>query len=371
MGSTGSKAKRPTPTKTKAVIIPRIPQDTIPRTPQDVVPISPQAAVPIPPRDAVPVPLQETMPTIPQDIVSIIPQDTVSIPPPDTVPIPPRDTVPVPPQDIIPIIPEDTTPGIPHDIINEILDYLARDFRSLRACALVSKPWAQPCRRHLFHSTLITPANAYNWLKTFPVQEDSPAHYVKDLSLEIGQVSRIPEKFFECIPWFTDVDRISFLGHGGVPLGFGRFSPLWEPSFWKLPRSITFLTIHTGVVTLVQVRDIIAQLPNLDDLELSGFAKEGSKQLRATGTVLKGRFGGRLMLGGPSVGEDIINMLLEVPSGLRFVELKFDCRQNRLPPSAVRLAEACGKTLVKLSHTVRLHCKSYPFPGSVGSSVKY
>ena len=285
----------------------------------------------------------------------------------------PQDAIPVPPQDIVHVPLQDTIPTIPHDIIHEILDHLASDsdLRSLRACSLVSKPWVQPCQRHLFHTVVITPANARKWLKSFPAQDESPAYHVKDLRLEIGQVSRIPEEFFERIPWFTDVDRMSFLGYGGVPLGFGRFSPLWEPSFWKLPKSVTSLTIKTGAVTLVQVRDIIAQLSNLDDLELSGFAGEDRRKFPGIGAVLKGKFSGRLMLGDACADDSIINMLLEIPSGMRFTKLEFDCTRNLLPSSAIRLAEACAKTLLKLSHTVGLYCKSYRFPSPAGSSAQY
>ena len=281
---------------------------------------------------------------------------------------------------IIPRVPQDTTPGssqdtiprIPHDIAEEILDQLASDsdFRSLRTCALVSKPWVQPCQRHLFRTTVFAPSNACKWLKTFPVQEASPAHYVRDLRLCIGEPARIPEEFFKCIPWFTDVDRMSLLGHGGVPLGFGGFSPFWEPSCWKLPRSVTSLTIETGAVTLVQIRDIMAQLPNLDDLALLGFAREDSRKSPGIGKVLKGRFSGRLMLGGSCAGEEIINMLLDIPSGLRFAALEIHCTRSFSHSLAVRLAEACSKTLVKLSHRASFPCKSYPFPGPVGSTRK-
>jgi len=324
MGSKASKAKRPAPTKTKAVIVTRISRDAAP----------------------------------------IIPQDTVPIPAQDIIPVPPRDTAPVPLQDAVSIIPQDIIPIIPHDIINEILDHLATDSRSLRAFALVSKAWVQPCQRHLFHIASFTPTNACKWLEIFPMQEKSPAHHVRDLCLEIGQFTRIPEVFFECIPWFTDVDRMYFPGYGGVPLGYGGFSPLWEPSLWKLPRSVTSLTIDTGAVTLVQVRDIMAQLPNLDDLVLSHFAGEGGRQLEGIGTVLKGRFGGRLVLSGACACEDIINMLLEIPSGLRFSELEIRFTREHLYSSAVRLAEACSKTLTKLSHMVSLVRKSYHFPSS-------
>jgi len=270
------------------------------------------------------------------------------------------------PQDATAGIPQDTAPVIPHDVIIETLDYLASDsdFQSLRACALVSKPWVQSCQRHLFHTAHFTPANACTWLKTFPVQEKSPAHHVKDLRLEVGQSARIIEEFFKCIPWFTNANKLSFLGYGGAPLGFGRFSPFWEPSCWKLPRSVTSLTINTHAVTLVQVRDIMAQLPNLDDLVLLVYADAESKKSPGIGAVLKGRLSGRLKLTGECVSEDVINMLLEISSGLRFAELEFDFSRTRLPPSAIRLAEACRKTLVKLSHTADPYCESYPSPQS-------
>jgi len=194
------------------------------------------------------------------------------------------DTKPV----IIPIIPQDTIPKIPHDIVNEILDHLAgdSDLRSLRACALVSKSWAQPCRRHLSHTALFTPTSARGWLKTFPVREESPAHYVRDLRLKMEVNSRIPNNFFECLPWFTDVDRMSLSGHGMIPLT--------EPSSWKLPRSVTSLTINSPLVTLAQVRDIMLQLPNLDDLALTpdSLAKPNERMLPGNRTALKGRFCG-------------------------------------------------------------------------------
>ena len=145
-------------------------------------------------------------------------------------------------------------------------------------------------------------------------------------------------------------------------LGNGSFSPLWDPSFWKLLRSVTSLTINTGVVTLVQVRDIMAQLPNLDNLVFSGFSQVYGRMFPGIGTVLKGRFCGRLLLNGPCARAGIISMLLEIPSGLHFSELEIHCARNGPHSSFIRLAEACGGTLVKLLHSVSSQCKFYPFP---------
>ena len=138
---------------------------------------------------------------------------------------------------------------------------------------------------------------------------------------------------------------------------------MWEPAFWKLPTFVTSLAINTNVVTLVQVRDIMAQLPNLDDLAVYGtLANEDGRTLSGIGTVLKGRFSGRLMLHYPCAGEDVTKMLSEIPSGLCFAKLNIFCTRNSLHSLAVRLAEVCGKTLIKLSHTVSPQCKSCPFP---------
>jgi len=58
-----------------------------------------------------------------------------------------------------------------------------------------------------------------------------------------------------------------------------------------------------------------------------------------------------------------MNMLLEIPTGLRFTEVEIRCFYECFS-SAVRLVEACAKTLVKLSHTVVFDCKSHPFSRS-------
>ena len=249
-----------------------------------------------------------------------------------------------------------TGPTIPQDIVNEIADHLVidSDFLSIRACALLSKSSVQPCRRHLFRVAVFTPASVDKWFKTFPAPEESPAHHVKDLRIWIGGGGCVPEKFFKYTQWFPNTESMSLLGRGGVPL-------MRRTSLWRFPKSVTSLTIDTDVVTLLQVRDIMAHLPNLDDLSLSGsLVATGRRELLGIGRVLRGRFGGKLVLSDEYVDEDVINMLLEIPSGLRFTEAQVHCTHDILP-SAVRFVESCGETLVKLSHTFALHRKFCSF----------
>ena len=248
-------------------------------------------------------------------------------------------------------------PKIPQDIIDEILDHLAADsdYESLRVCALVSKSWIQPCRRHIFRAVVFTSRAVDRWFELFPVPDESPAHHVRDLRVWInGNRCCVPEKFFEYTPQFTGAERMELVGHMGPML-------LLRPSYWKLPQSITSLTINTNAVTLVQVRDIMAQLSNLDDLSLYGsLVAADRREFPGIGTVLTGRFGGQLTLEDEYVGEDVVNMLLDIPSGLRFTEVRIHCMTGHLP-SAVPLAEACCTTLVKLSYSVASKCESHPF----------
>jgi len=247
-------------------------------------------------------------------------------------------------------------PRIPQDLIDEILDHLAADsdFRALWDCVIVSNSWAKSCRPRLFHTVTFTSRDMDRWLKTFPVPEQSPACHVRDLCVEIGWTDPVPDKFFEYTPRFTDVKNISLSGHITPPSSL-------RPSSWKLPQSITSLTVNASVFTLVQVRDVMSQLPNLDDLTLMGsLVNVDRRELSGIGTCVKGRFGGKLKLCGEFVGEDVADMLLEVPSGLHFTEAIIHCTPECLPP-AVRVAEACCKTLVKLSYPVVFTRKSHLF----------
>ena len=248
-------------------------------------------------------------------------------------------------------------PGIPQEIIDEILDHLAidSDSRSLRSCALVSKSWVPSSRRHLFHTVTFTPGAFPKWLKTFPVPGESPAHHVRDLIFSPwGQSAVPPKKLLEYIPWFTNVEKMSL---SDVEVQ----SLLEAPSSWKLPQSVTSLTISTIIVDLSQIRDIMLQLPNLDNLSLLGPTRVVRGTIQGMGAALSGSFCGKLRLLDGCAHEDVMNMLLEVPTGLRFAEVQIRGWNIRLL-SAVRLVEACSKALVKLSYNVTGNGKSHPAP---------
>ena len=192
--------------------------------------------------------------------------------------------------------------------------------------------------------------------------EESPARHVRDLHFSLAAYCGAPEKFFEYTPWFTNVDKMSIFGNRGTQRS-------WIPSFARLPQSVTSLTISSGTIALVQIRDFLLQLPNLDDLSLLGSLVMGDRNaLPGVGTALRGRFGGQLRLVGEYAGPDAINIFLEVPTGLSFSEVHIHSIYACLSPT-VGLAEACGKTLVKLSYGVTIHGKSLPISLLLGPRV--
>ena len=258
---------------------------------------------------------------------------------------------------------------LPQDIIDEILDHLvtrldssnpkfreldiASNLRSLRSCALVSKPWVPSCRRRLFHTIVLTPFTMTKWLEKFPVPEESPAHLVKDLYVWVAKPPDyyVPDKFFEYTPWFANANSLTLLGCKDAAM---RQRPL----FWRSPRSITSLAIKTSWISLLEIRDIMAELPNLDSLWLSGALDEDGRRFQRIGTILRGRFSGKLRLCYTAAGESVTNMLLEIPTGIHFTEFQIECPRSFIP-SNIRFLEACSNTLVRLSYMVDFERKSH------------
>jgi len=108
-----------------------------------------------------------------------------------------------------------TIPRAPQEIIDEILGHLATDSEavtSLRSCSLVSKSWVPTCQQHLFHTITFTSWKTHKWLKVFPVPEESPAHYVRDLSIRFGGRRCVPGELFQSTPWVWNVRKVSLLG---------------------------------------------------------------------------------------------------------------------------------------------------------------
>lgn len=251
---------------------------------------------------------------------------------------------------------------IPEDVIDKILGSLVANSgwypekslpKILQSCSLVSKSWVTPCRQYLFHTVIVDPKRMERWLQAFPVPERSPAHHVRHLYLLVRWYRAPPDEFFRRTQWFRNAKKIT------VSVGDVSQPSLRIPPFARLPKSVTSLSIESRAVDLVQMRDAMLRLPALDDLSLSGsIAVESSGSSQGLGTVLRARFGGILRVGPESIDKGIVNMLLEVPTGLHFtwvdVHVDRECHS-----SVARLTEACRGTLARLWYRISVHGKHH------------
>ena len=234
----------------------------------------------------------------------------------------------------------DIVPRIPQEIVDEVLGYLATysNRRSLQSCALVSKPWIPSCRRHLFRNISFTSREVARWLETFPVPEGSPARHVRCLRLSAEGDHIVPARFFEYTPCFTNVEVVTLFG------GWGYQKQLWVPPFWRLPQSATSLDINGNTATFRQIRDVMAQPPNLNDLSLSGvmtFIVVDKRAFLGIGMVLRGRFGGQLRLIGGYASGDAMNMSVgnqgeKSPTGYRGARILYPIFSREGEPGITR-----------------------------------
>jgi hypothetical protein len=110
------------------------------------------------------------------------------------------------------------------------------------------------------------------------VPEESPAHHVRDLRFSTGGCQGTPPRFF--VVYGREEDDL---------VGAQRVSVVADTFFGGLQQSVTSLTIDIAAIALTQIRDVLMQVPSLDDLSLSGFLDTVERNtLPGMGTVLRG-----------------------------------------------------------------------------------
>jgi hypothetical protein len=230
-------------------------------------------------------------------------------------------------------------PRLPHELFDEILDHLAKDTRTLQSCSLVAKSWIYPSRRHLFNTLFLTATDVTKWKKTFPNPEGSPAGHVRDLSFCFIQ-SDVPIDFADRIPYFSNVRGLTLIGRVAT-----------EPSFitalGQLPPTTRSVDITFSKLLPTHIVSVIQQLPNLENLSLMSAEWDGAIPA-GTGKLIQSRLNGKLRLRRKFAHSDILNMLMEVPTGPQFAEVEIRDASMNCFPAALRLVRACQDTLTKL-----------------------
>jgi hypothetical protein len=78
---------------------------------------------------------------------------------------------------------------IPPEIVDQIIDALHDDKKSLAACALVYSKWLAPSRRHLFRKVALTTENIQAFLNLLDSPHSTLHKFTKNLAMEEGVYS--------------------------------------------------------------------------------------------------------------------------------------------------------------------------------------
>ena len=236
-------------------------------------------------------------------------------------------------------------PRVPQELIDEILDHLAKDTRTLHSCSLVAKSWIYPSRRHLFSTLFLTANDVTKWSKIFPNPEDSPAGHVRDLSFCFIHTD-VPINFAHRISYFSNVRGLTLIGRVAT-------DPSFITALGPLPPTTRSVDITFSRVLPTHIVSVIQQLPNLDNLSLMSAEWDGAIP-PGTGKLIRSRLSGKLRLRRKLAHCDLLNMLLEVPNGPQFAEVEIRDASMNCFPAALKLVNACQDTLTKLHFSTHI-----------------
>jgi len=158
-------------------------------------------------------------------------------------------------------------------MIKEVIDNLSHN-TDLKACSLVSKSWAYPARKHLFHHVHIYPEEADDWVSRPPESTQRMAPHIVKFELSDHRVSPpgMPPFFWDGsgglltrlisslapspVRWL----RIRFFGVGGFD------KAALEQCFQPISHSLRSLVLDNLEACPNAARYLISLFPNLDNL---------------------------------------------------------------------------------------------------------
>ena len=162
---------------------------------------------------------------------------------------------------------------LPQEMIKEIVDNLSHH-TDLETCSLVSRSWAYPARKHLFHHIRIYPEEADDWLSRPPESTQRMApHIVKfELLDHWASTPRMPP-----FRWEGSGDLLTRLisSLSPSPIRWLRIRSfgIWgfnqttlEQCFEPISHSLRSLVLDSLVTCPDATRYLISLFPNLDNL---------------------------------------------------------------------------------------------------------
>jgi len=250
--------------------------------------------------------------------------------------------------------------SLPQELINEVIDNLSRSANAdVEACSLVSKRWAYPARKRLFHHIRVYPGDIEGWLSRPPesVQRMAPHIFKFELSDYWTSRSRGVPPFLwdDSENLFTPLIaslatspvrwlRIKSFGMGG----FGKAT--LEQCFEPICRSLRSLEMDNLTAYPDAARYFFSLFPNLDDLHIGNvlyipMLRYPPPEWAECGTKHSPRFSGTLRFSNTE-GSDDSELLAGIASlSPKFRTISFGVVRSSNWETVRKLMEACAETL--------------------------
>ena len=233
---------------------------------------------------------------------------------------------------------------IPPEILDDIVDFLQDEPEALTQCCLVSKSWIPRTRKYLFAQ--IEVEDHLEWMWIFPDPTNSPAHYVRRLTVDCAPEDGRWIQGFSCVEQLILNDTISFA------------------PFHIFATSLRSLCVDSGTIPHSQTFDLIRSLPLLEDLTLRGddIDREPRRLPTPVSSSTPPALTGTLELSMYEGMEKTIPEMLNLPGGLRFRELQLSWCGGIEFPSVAKLVAACSDTLERLDIECDIDSTFNPVP---------
>lgn len=240
-----------------------------------------------------------------------------------------------------------TVPYLPLEIVEEIIDVLVGDTKSLLSCSLVSVSWVHRTRRHLFADVkLHSLSDLQSWFKT---GLGPSSNHVRALDLAQDDKSKwiIPDTLAGIFNDFTSFHNVESLALTGLDLTlfdehslirfFGHFSER------LVSLSVKSMTVHPDALLF-----FVCMFPKLDDLKLD-YLMTGKAAIPFRKPTITPRFRGKLALSNiKSHGTSMIASFVDPPLPMAFEDVcVVDCRFET-PTPLKDLFVACQATMKKI-----------------------
>ena len=252
-------------------------------------------------------------------------------------------------------------PQLPQEIVEEIIDNLTGDKKSLFSCSVVSTSWVDRCRHHLFadvkfHSLL----ELRLWLHAGFIRYGQHVRYL-DLSQPPERAWITPDTLSITLDSFTSFRNVESLVFTNLDLSLFNESSLAR--FFGHMGRLTSLSIEVSTVIPGQLGFFVCMFPRLDDLKLDGLIARNKKS-SFTKPSITPRFRGKLtLLNLTSDGTSIIAPFIDPQIPMAFKEVHVESCRFDTPRSLKDVFVACQEK-VKVVKVSKIYLGELYFRGS-------